>query len=217
MLRVVFVLGVILGLAAAFAAAGFYPWVDHPRLASRAQVLPNGGRSETFVMRLPADRIAAVGTDDMGLAAMPFPPELDLPPALSSTPVHLDHFKVRDIDGNVIGVAARHAIGTPQGIAVAWSLTFPSRGALWLSGDTTATALDSAVAARGFRPGEAWTGDVSVQLGSDGTASGTVLGGSDEFSGLSGAYAERWNLTGVGDAGELRGTIEIATRMSFSR
>lgn len=210
MLKAMFISGLFLGLAAVFAGAGYYPWIDHPRLAARTQVLPNGGRSETFLVRLPVDRIAAMGGGG-GLAARSFPPKLALPDALAAEAVQLDHFKVRDVAGNVIGIAARHAVGTAQGVAVVWSLTIPSRGTLWLSGVTAEGALDTALDALGYESGETWSGELSMQYGGHDAVSGQVIGGSDEFAALGGSYTEHWYVTGIDDTGELRGTIELAT------
>lgn len=212
MLKALFITGFLLGLAAVFAAAGFYPWVDHPRLVSRTQVQPNGGRREDFFVRLPVDQIASVGSEDLAVGAASFPPSLELPTPLAGAPLQIDHFKVRDAGGNVVGVASRHTVGLADSAAVAWSITLPSRGALWLVGNVDPQRFDAAYASMGYQPGEAWSGELELPMGGrpDGT-SGRVQGGSDEFATLTGSYTERWHLTGMDEAGELRGTIELNT------
>ena len=88
-------LGFVLGLGGALAAAWFMPWFEYQRYYSATSVLPNGGRVEQFMVRLPADRIAApirVGASPAG--------------------VRLEHFKLRDAEGNVIGLVARHEVAS---------------------------------------------------------------------------------------------------------
>ena len=197
MLKVTFISGIFFGLAAVVGGAGFYPWIDHERLESRTQVVPNGGRSEAFFIRLPVDRIASLGSAGSSRGATAFPRALAWPDSLGAEPMQVDHYKVRDADGNVIGVAARHAVDLADSVAVTWSLSFPSRGALWLVGQSDTAAFETAVAGMSYEAAEAWTGD--------------VRGGTSEFSALIGSYDERWRITGVGEAGELRGTIELDT------
>jgi len=210
MLKTVFISGVLLGLATMIGGAGFYPLVDHPRLVSRTQVLPNGGRGEDFLIRLPVDRIVSVGTEGLSVSAVAFPGGLELPDTLSGEPSQIDHFKVRDADGNVIGVAARHMLALEDTAAVAWSITIPSRGSLWLTGTVDPQSFGAAFSGIGYQPGESWSGNLDLFMGTA-AESGQARGGSAEFSGLSGTYTERWNVTGIGDAGELRGTIALST------
>ncbi|HSG65255.1 MAG TPA: hypothetical protein VLD39_09640 [Gammaproteobacteria bacterium] len=218
MLKTLFITGILLGFAAVVGAAGFYPWVDHPRVVSRTQVLPNGGRREDFIVRLPVDHVASLGTEDFGLGSAAFPAALELPDELATVPLQLDHFKVRDAGGNVIGIASRHALVIGSSTAVAWSITVPSRGAIWLVGAMQPSQLEASFATIGYQPGESWTGELDVSLdgGPEGT-SGRVAGGSDEFKALGGSYVERWHITGIGDTGELRGTIELNTTTYLQR
>lgn len=211
MLKVTFISGIFFGLAAVVSGAGFYPWIDHERLESQTQVVPNGGRSEAFFIRLPVDRVASLGTEGFAPGAAAFPAALALPDSLGSQPMQIDHFKVRDSGGNVIGVASRHTVDLADSAAVAWSVSFPSRGALWLVGQFDPAAFDAAVAGLGYQPYEAWAGDLDFRVGDPQSSSGEVRGGTSEFSALTGTYTERWHITGVGNAGELRGTIELDT------
>lgn len=217
MLKATFISGIFFGLAAVVGGAGFYPWIDHERLESRTQVVPNGGRSEVFFIRLPVDRIASLGTEGLGLGAAAFPRALAWPETLGAEPMQIDHFKVRDSAGNVIGVASRHAVDLAGSVAVTWSLSFPSRGALWLVGQFDRGAFATAVAAMGYQPGEAWAGEIDLRVGDPQTPTGEVRGGTSEFSALIGNYDERWRISGVGDAGEVRGTIELDTTTFLAR
>ncbi|NIW25108.1 MAG: hypothetical protein GWN29_11365 [Gammaproteobacteria bacterium] len=212
MLKVTFISGILFGLAAVVSGAGLYPWIDHERLESQTQVVPNGGRSEVFFIRLPVDRIASLGTAGFGPGAAAFPAALALPDSLDDAqPMQIDHFKVRDIGGNVIGVASRHTVDLTDSAAVTWSLSFPSRGALWLVSQFDPAALDAALAAVGYQPGEAWEGELDLFVGDPQSLTGDIHGGTSEFSTLTGTFTERWQITGVGDSGELRGTIELDT------
>ena len=74
-----FAAGILLGIIVVLGAARFYPWVDHPRSASRTTVLHNGGRVEDFLIRFPVDRISNAGTAQMGLRARAFPADVELP------------------------------------------------------------------------------------------------------------------------------------------
>jgi len=210
-MKTAFVAGILLGIIAALGAARFYPWVDHPRSASRTTVLHNGGRVEDFLIRFPVDRISNAGTAQMGLRANAFPAGVDLPEELAADPMLVEHFKLRNIDGDVIGVAARHASVTDAEATTAWALTIPSRGTLRLRGAAAPGVLDRELAAAGRVDGQAWSGDLELAIGPEGPDSGRVTGGSHEFAGLIGTYSEDWLISGVSQAGELRGTINLHT------
>jgi hypothetical protein len=174
-------------------------------------VLHNGGRVEEFVIRIPVDRIASAGTAEMGLRANAYPQGVELPAEMASQPVLVEHFKLRDRDGEVIGVAARHASVAAAEAASAWALTIPSRGTMHLLGAADPGALDRELAAAGRVDGQPWSGDLEWRIGPSGDESGLVSGGSHEFEGLIGTYSEDWLISGVSQAGELRGTIMLHT------
>jgi len=211
MLKVTFISGILFGLAATFSGAGLYPWVDHERLESQTHVVPNGGRSEAFFIRLPVDRITSLGTENFGLGMSVFPTSLALPDLLATQPLQIDHFKVRDAGGNVVGVASRHAVVLAGSAAVTWSLSFPSRGALWLDGGFDPAEFDAAAASLGYQPGDAWAGEFELLVGGTQPRMGEVRGGTSEFGALTGNFTERWRITGIGETGELRGTISLDT------
>src|SRR5690606_356897 len=201
-----FIVGVALGFAAVLAAARFAPWLDPVRLPSHTTVVANGGRAETFVIRLPADRIAAAGSEAAGLRA-----DAEASAALVSAEVLVEQFKVRDREGQVIGIAARHWAPADGAAGAAWLLVVPGRGTMLLTGEAEpARALDAALAAAGRRAGTAWSGELRVTF-PRAPSVGRVQGGTHEFAGLEGTYTETWTVTGVGESGELRGTIELAT------
>jgi hypothetical protein len=211
-MKTAFWLGLLAGFCGVLGAAHFYPWVAPSRLPSHTSVVANGGRAERFLIRLPADRIDAIGDQKSGLRAGVGATAVALPVELEAGPLLVEQFKVRDAAGNVIGLAARHWSNTSAGPTTAWSLLIPSRGALLLTAPGEARgALDTALRGAGFVPGKTWVGEVRVGLGAADKAAGLIAAGTDEFDGLQGHYSETWTVTGVSDSSELRGTIELDT------
>jgi hypothetical protein len=210
-MKATFFLALLLGFVGVLGAGHFVPWGAQVRLPSQTHVVANGGRSEQFLIRLPADRIDAAGAKAAGLRAAQ-PGARTLPPQLTADPLLVEQFKVRDAAGNVVGLAARHWSADAHTAGTAWSLMIPSRGDLLLTapGEQRA-ALDTALRAAGYTPGTAWIGDVRVAFAPEGADNAIVAAGSDEFLGLAGKYSETWMITGVTDSGELHGTIEIGT------
>jgi hypothetical protein len=207
-----FVIALLVGFVGVLAAGHYVPWFPHVRLASNTTVVANGGRAEQFIIRLPADRIAATGASAAGMRAATADGHATLPPTLTAQPLLVEHFKIRDSSNNVIGIAARHWAADTSGTGTAWSLLIPSRGAMLLTapGEARGT-LDAALQKAGYAAGSAWNGEVKVALGPKDQDAAVVASGSDEFDGLKGNYTETWTLTGVSDAGEMRGTIELNT------
>ena len=208
-MKVAFWLGWVVGFGGLLAGAHFYPWVAHARLPSQTTVVANGGRAEQFLIRLPVDRIGAAGGAGTGLRGSPEAAGVRLPRA--GQELRIEHFKIRDSAGNVIGLAARHWSVAPDGPAVAWSLLVPSRGALMLTAPgENGEAVDVALQRAGYRAGADWESDVRIELarGEDGAR---IVAGSDEFEALQGRYTETWHVTGSDARGELRGTIVLDT------
>lgn len=199
-----FLAAFVLGFAGLLLAAGAYPWVQHPRLASQTEVVPNGGRAERFVIRLPADRIGGhgAGAGAAGPVGRPM-----LGPELS-----IEEFKVRNAAGRVIGVAARHATATPDGRSVSWVVSIPSRGTLMLAdASASADSLEAALASAGYAEGTAWEGDLAVATVTPEADAPQFSSGTAEFAGLEVGFSESWAVTGVDERGALRGTLELAT------
>ncbi len=196
-----FLIGMLLGLLGVLAGAYYAPWGQHARLPSHTSVQTNGGRVERFLVRLPADRIAGHGE---GFDRQPIS-------AGAGTALAVDHYKLRDVDGAVIGVAARHATSTADGQVAVWSVVIPSRGGFVLTGASQEAALIGGLQRNGYQPGNAWTGD--LQIGPE-RESGRLVSGSEEFEPLRGTYTETWHLTGVDEAGVPRGTVEL-TMVTF--
>jgi len=206
-MKAVFVLALLLGFVGTLAGAHFAPWLAHARLASHTSVVANGGRAERFVIRLPADRIGATDGEAGGLRAKGDGAML-LPAQFVAEPLLVEHFKVRNEAGNVIGVAARHWSGTSA--ATIWSVLIPSRGGLVLSGPGEPRgALEAALRTAGYSAGNAWDGQVAVPMVREGQ--GAVAAGTGEFDGLGGSYTETWTVASVDEDGQVKGTIELGT------
>jgi hypothetical protein len=209
-MRTLFLFAIVVGFGGTLAAAHFVPWVEHDRLPSQTSVVANGGRAEEFVIRLPADRIAATDGKAGGSRSVSGLGAMALPAQFVSSQLLVEHFKVRDAAGQVVGIAARHWANDGRGPTTAWALLIPARGSLLLRAPGEASrALDAALQRAGYTPGSPWEGNVELALAP--SSGGAVAGGSGEFDGLVGTYTETWKLSGADASGELRGTIELDT------
>jgi hypothetical protein len=214
-MKIVFAVAVLLGLGATLAGGHFVPGIEHARLPSLTSVIANGGRAEQFVIRLPADRLTATDGEAGGLRAQRGDGAMLLPATLMAEPVLVEHFKIRDAGGNVVGVAARHWSANASGATTSWALLIPSRGAAVFSAPGESRgALEAALRERGYAAGRAWDGAIELAV-TRADAPGALAAGTQEFAGLSGAYTETWTVAGVGEDGELRGTIVLDTVTSL--
>jgi hypothetical protein len=210
-MKIVFLLAILAGFGGTLAGAHFVPWLKHARLPSHTSVVANGGRSEKFMIRLPADRIAATDGQVGGMRSSGIKAPMALPAKFVAEPLLVEHFKVRDAEGNVVGVAARHWSGSGAGPTTTWSVLIPSRGAFVLNAAGEARgALESALRSGGYSAGKAWSGQVVVPMIPQGEP-GVVAAGTGEFEGLAGSYTEAWMVAAVDEQGQLSGTIEINT------
>ncbi len=182
-----FLLGLVCGIGGALWVAGWYPFVDPVRFASESGVARNGGRTESFHVGLPEDRIARVG-HDVG----PVPAELSLPQDAGLDDSRVELFRLRNASGKIVGVASRIRRDASGGYTD-WTLFLPARGALFLS----SAAADPAPYGRRGGAGPAVVG--------------AVHGGSGEFSGLAGSFREDWRISGRDAEGRLAGDIELMT------
>jgi hypothetical protein len=188
-------LGFILGLGGTIAAAWFAPFFEFARYRSITSVVNNGGRVEQFIVRLPADRIEAT-------------PDASRAWSTAESAARLDHFKLRDSEGNVIGLAARHALAIGDAEETAWLLTLPSRGTIALASTSPRSgSIDSVVAALGMTKGESIESPHSIDAGSPATS----ISATGEFEGIEFELMETWVVTGVDADGRIRGTLHLNT------
>lgn len=184
-------LGLLLGFFGTLAGAYFAPWFEFPRIRSAATVVPNGGRLEQFEVRLPADRIG-------GGLTVPFAPEAG----------SLEHFKLCDVEGNVIGIAARHSLPLADGWATSWLLTIPSRGTIaFAPGVPASETLETLLAASGLVAGARSEPGLSIDLG----APAKSLATTGVFAKMEFDLVETWIVAGLEADGAVRGTLRLST------
>ena len=209
-MKIVFLVGLLVGFGGTLCGAYFTPWLKHARLPSQTSVISNGGRAEQFLIRLPADRIAATDGEAGGLRANGGSGAMLLPAQFVAEPLLVEHFKVRDSAGNVIGVPPRHWNASGADAATTWSLLIPSRGALVMSAGAEArAAVDAALRSAGYSSGKEWSGQVVVPMVEG--PEGSIVAGTGEFEALAGRYTETWTVAAVDEDGRLSGTIELGT------
>ena len=189
-------LGFLLGLAGTLAAAYFAPLVSYTRYRAVTSVVANGGRVELFMVRLPADRIGnAVTVPNAGATD-------------DASPLRLEHFKLRDAEGNVIGIAARHQVSLEGGDQTAWLLNIPSRGAIVLAATSPQRdSIDSTLAAHGLVAGQSLERELSIDL----VAPAQSVTATGEFDGINFELIETWTVTGRDADGQVRGTLRLNT------
>ena len=118
-------------------------------------------------------------------------------------PLLVEHFKVRDSAGSVIGVAARHWNGGGAQPTTTWSVLIPSRGALVLSAPGEARgALDDGAALERLQRRQSVGRPVAVPM-TPGTAKASSSPARGEFEGLTGSYTESWTVAAVDEDGRV--------------
>lgn len=122
-----FIIGIILGIAAAAGALFAYPAVDQHRESSIVAVAPNGGNIESFHVNVPIDRVM-VGAPGR---RQPLPPGLQWPTDEKLSDIRMELFKVRNARDIVVGVAARTSASDAN--VIEWVLHLPARGSLYVS------------------------------------------------------------------------------------
>ena len=216
-----FLLSLLAGVALTVASAALVPLPRHVRFPSNIEVLTNGGRQESFQVRWPQDRIALPGelegayrvSDGGGVV-------ISADGGLAS----IELFRLRDENGNVIGLASRSTAVFPgqrfdNASSSNWILMIPSRGTLLLSQEDSAN-LSARRSAEGFElPGETaafWApgSRYRISAGPAPGGRGRILGGSDEFRDLSGTYSEIWELSEISSDGRTEGRISLVTVLS---
>lgn len=174
-----FLIGIVLGLAAAAGALYAIPVVDQHREASIIRVAPNGGNTESFHVNIPMDRIMA-GTPD---ASQAVPAGLEWPAAEVLAGVRAEVFKLRNANDMVVGVGVRTAAERDDGNVIDWALHLPARGSMFIG-------MEAAPRDGGFRLGE-------------------IRAGSREFAHLSGVLTERWVADTSGEDDAPLGRLEL--------
>lgn len=193
-----FLLGLLLGIGGAVWLAGWYPFVDPVRFASESGVARNGGRTESFRIQIPEDRV--LGAAVLGSAAPSVPAGLSLPEVAGDGAVEI--YKLRNASGKVIGLASRIRGG--DAAYTDWTLMLPARGALFL----TAAGPEVSPHAAGRAAADPASQSPALPMFK---ILGDVAGGSGEFAGFFGSFSEEWDVSGRDAEGRLVGDIEIMT------
>lgn len=172
-----FFLGVIIGVATLWGGFHTYQPIDMTREKSVVKLIPNGINEEVFRINVPRDIVLDDNPQN------PTPVNLDWSSAafLGDTQVNL--FKVRDVNGRVVGVASRIVNNDANKESVSeWLLHLPARGNLYvlMSGNRTP----------------------------DGAYEGYMQEGTGDFEGREGMLTERF-LKDAGLATEPESAIEL--------
>ncbi len=174
-----FIIGVLLGVAAAAGALYAIPVVDQHREMSIITVAPNGGNHESFHINVPMDRVmAGTAGEASGLpVGLMWPDD----PILAN--VSTEIFKIRNARDTVVGVAARTVAKEQDSDVIDWLIHLPARGSLYVN-------MESTPQENGHRIGQIRTG-------------------SREFEPLIGSVAERWVSDTSGEVDAPAGRIEL--------
>lgn len=174
-----FIVGVVLGIAAAAGALYAFPAVDQARELSIVTVAPNGGNIESFHINVPMDRImiGAPGQSNTVPAGLKWPEDEML------ADVRAEIFKIRNVHDSVVGVAVRAAAKNGDQDVIDWVLHVPARGSVFVNMDVTPRE-------GGFRIGK-------------------IRSGSREFAPFKGFMTERWVANTSDDEDAPSGQIEL--------
>jgi len=176
-----FIVGIVLGIAAAAAGLYLYPVVDQHREASIVSVAANGGNIEAFHANVPMDRIM-IGAPGQSTA---LPAGLEWPADEMLQNVRVELFKIRDARDAVVGVAARTSASNGATEIIDWMLHLPARGSVYVN-------MRPESLPGGYRQGE-------------------LRAGSREFNQWSGRMTERWVPNSSADEEAPAGRIELVT------
>ncbi len=175
-----FLIGILLGIAAAAGALYAIPAVDQHREVSIVSVAPNGGNSESFHINIPMDRVMAGGQGQT--AALPA--ELAWPQDTILADFGAELFKVRNARDAVVGIAARTVAKHDGAEIIDWVIHLPARGSVYVN-------MNPIPQEGGYRVGQ-------------------IRSGTREFATLSGAVSERWVSDTSGEEDAPAGRVELA-------
>lgn len=207
------------GLILTLIGAALYPLPEHVRFRSITSVDQDRGRQEDFLIRWPDDRIELPRDRTTAVPAIAAVGAAVLEPS-PGVRASAELFRVRDADGNVIGLAARVAgvggsVSDPGNSTSNWTLVIPSRGAMLLAAgdgfDATARVQDPWIVSA-TQSADAWRDrdKLLVTAGSSG-GRGTLVRGTGEFVDLRGSYSETWEPADAASADRSRGQIVLST------
>jgi hypothetical protein len=172
---------------------------------------------ETFHMVAPDDGIATTHSGDKPLPL--YPPGIGM---LSDDKINQGFIlltKLRDPSGTVIGFTSEQEVvssesNLAQGLLMtqsSWTLTIPGRGTIFLYETENQSEFLQKAGVPALTQGKEWNEPWTfvTTAGPDPSGKGLIVGGTDEFAGVSGTFSEVTHLTRFTPKGELFGTIEL--------
>ncbi len=202
----VFLLSFAAGLITALLVALLYPYTDQVRYRSLSSAMANGGRLETFYVELPADRLLPAQDVEFG--------------APGDRDVRAELFRIRDAEDRIVGLAGKLSGDPGTGVSVSdWTLAISGRGGLFLTQVNEHSLVLESTRIADSPPGLEMhdgrgLGSATTHPASGGDSNGgRVLGGTGEFTGLTGTYDESWQVVRVSAGDEMTGRIVLTTRI----
>ena len=131
----IFLLGIVVGAAATGGGLYAYQPVDLVREQTVVKVIRNGFNQEVFRINLPRDIVLS------GSTARPISANLDWSTAAFLGDMQVSVFKLRDVNGRVVGIASRLVKpGDPDTRVSEWVLHLPARGSVYVVMDDAQSA-----------------------------------------------------------------------------
>ncbi len=171
----------------------------------------------TFHMDAPQDGIATTHSGDKPLPLYPAGIGTLSDPAIANGFVLLT--RLRDASGAVIGFTSEQEVVSAESNLAAgklmtqssWTLTIPGRGTIFLyeTEDQSEFLAKAGLPAltQGIEWNQEWT--FVTTSGPHASGKGVIVGGTDEFAGITGTFSEVTHLTHFTPKGELYGTIDL--------
>lgn len=208
--------GLVFGVIGAIVASNMQKKPAAPAPAAPVEI------TETFHMVAPDDGIAITHSGDKPLPLYPAGIGTLSDDAIKTGFILVT--RLRDKDGAVIGFTSEQEVVSAESdltrgvlkTASTWTLTIPGRGTIFLDEIENQTEFITTAAVPALMQGKEWTGEQTfiTTAGPHASGMGLVTGGTGEFAGVSGTFAEVTHLRKFTTKGELFGTIELQLKYS---
>ncbi len=199
--------------------------VTHPGSAFADDKAEDGLVRETFYFEAPTDGIAATHNGRKPIQAFPAGiAKLD-DKRLESAFILVA--KARNKDGEVVGFASEMEDVAPesnieQGRMImhsTWTIELPGRGTLFLFEVEDASEFAKKVVIPAFTQGKTWDQPwtFTTTVGPTRDGRGVIVGGTGEFEGASGTFAEVTHLRKFTPDGQMRLTMELQLAYTLAK